>query len=118
MSDGLIDVIELEKVLQDVAKSGQPISYAALLGLFGFAFTRPKMRKLCNLVEEVDVIAREKGEPELSPLVVRQSDGLPGEGWFNERRFERMGKDRTSDETDRKTIVMEAQAFAFRHWSP
>jgi hypothetical protein len=30
----------------------------------------------------VDDEAEERGEPELAVLVVRQSDGLPGQGWW------------------------------------
>jgi hypothetical protein len=30
----------------------------------------------------VDEQAEERGEPELAVLVVRQSDGLPGQGWW------------------------------------
>ena len=45
-------------------------------------FTRPKMRALCKVLAYVDDEAEERGEPELAVLVVRQSDGLPGQGWW------------------------------------
>ena len=50
------------------------------------AFTRPKMRALCKVLSVVDEEAEARGEPELAVLVVRQSDGLPGQGWWIERR--------------------------------
>jgi hypothetical protein len=40
------------------------------------------MRQLCKVLSFVDDEAEERGEPELAVLVVRQSDGLPGQGWW------------------------------------
>ena len=40
------------------------------------------MRALCKVLGVVDDEAEERGEPELAVLVVRQSDGLPGQGWW------------------------------------
>jgi hypothetical protein len=40
------------------------------------------MRQLCRVLAYVDDEAEELGEPELAVLVVRQSDGLPGQGWW------------------------------------
>jgi hypothetical protein len=40
------------------------------------------MRQLCRVLSFVDDEAEERGEPELAVLVVRQSDGLPGQGWW------------------------------------
>ena len=40
------------------------------------------MRALCKVLAFVDDEAEERGEPELAVLVVRQSDGLPGQGWW------------------------------------
>jgi len=53
-----------------------------LLERLGFPFSRPRMRQLCVLLGEVDSIGSGLGEPELAVLVVRQSDGLPGQGWW------------------------------------
>ena len=53
-----------------------------MLGLLGHDFSRPKMRALCKVLAFVDDEAEELGEPELAVLVVRQSDGLPGQGWW------------------------------------
>jgi hypothetical protein len=50
--------------------------------MLGHQFTRPKMRALCKVLAFVDDEAEERGEPELAVLVVRQSDGLPGQGWW------------------------------------
>ena len=64
------------------AAAGESITYSALLELLGHGFSRPKMRALCKVLAAIDEEAAERGEPELAVLVVRQSDGLPGQGWW------------------------------------
>ena len=78
----LADPWEVRAILIASAKAGQAISYSEVLGLLGHDFTRPKMRALCRVLGFVDDKAEERGEPELAVLVVRQSDGLPGQGWW------------------------------------
>ena len=64
------------------AAAGTPITYSELLERLGYSFSRPRMRQLCVLLGEVDAIGAARGEPPLAVLVVRQSDGLPGQGWW------------------------------------
>jgi hypothetical protein len=78
----LADPQEVRAILIASAKAGEAISYSEVLGLLGHDFTRPKMRALCKVLSFVDDEAEEQGEPELAVLVVRQSDGLPGQGWW------------------------------------
>ena len=78
----LADPAEVRAILVASAKAGEPISYAEVLELLGHHFTRPKMRALCKVLGYIDDEAAECGEPELAVLVVRQSDGLPGQGWW------------------------------------
>ncbi|MFL6765522.1 MAG: ribose-phosphate pyrophosphokinase [Sphingomicrobium sp.] len=78
----LADPQEVRAILVASAQAGQAISYSEVLGLLGHDFTRPKMRQLCKVLSFVDDEAEEHGEPELAVLVVRQSDGLPGQGWW------------------------------------
>ena len=40
------------------------------------------MRPLCAMLGEIDREAEARGEPELAVLVVRASDGIPGQGWW------------------------------------
>ena len=80
----LADPVEVRAILIASAKSGEAISYSEVLALLGHDFTRPKMRALCKVLGVVDDEAAELGEPELAVLVVRQSDGLPGQGWWVE----------------------------------
>ena len=86
MSDAglLADPQEVRAVLVSAAKAGEPISYSEVLGFLGHHFSRPKMRQLCKVLAYVDDEAARLGEPELAVLVVRQSDGLPGQGWWVE----------------------------------
>jgi hypothetical protein len=78
----LADPAEIRAILVSSARAGQPISYSEVLELLGHRFTRPKMRALCKVLTYIDGEAVERGEPELAVLVVRQSDGLPGQGWW------------------------------------
>jgi hypothetical protein len=78
----LADPQEIRAILVASAKAGQWISYSEVLALLGHHFTRPKMRALCKMLTFVDDEAEGRGEPELAVLVVRQSDGLPGQGWW------------------------------------
>jgi hypothetical protein len=78
----LADPAEVRAHLVGSAAAGEPITYSELLNRLGHPFSRPKMRALCAVLGEVDDDAAARGEPELAVLVVRQSDGLPGQGWW------------------------------------
>jgi hypothetical protein len=78
----LADPREVRAILIASAQAGEAISYSEVLSLLGHHFSRPKMRALCKVLAYVDDEAEERGEPELAVLVVRQSEGLPGHGWW------------------------------------
>ena len=80
----LADPAEARAILIACAKAGEAITYSEMLAMLGHAFTRPKMRALCKVLSVVDRDAEACGEPELAVLVVRQSDALPGQGWWIE----------------------------------
>ena len=80
----LADPGEVRAILVAAAKAGEAISYSETLAMLGHPFSRPKMRQLCKVLAYVDEDAAARGEPELAVLVVRQSDGLPGQGWWIE----------------------------------
>ena len=69
----------------DAAREGRALGYSELLNLLGHRFTRPKMRAVCKTLDRIDAEAAAAGEPELAVLVVRESDGLPGQGWWTGR---------------------------------
>lgn len=78
------DPAEVHAILVAAARAGESITYAEVLALLGHAFSRPRMRALCKLLGAVDDAGEARGEPELAVLVVRQSDRLPGQGWWIE----------------------------------
>ena len=78
----LADPAEVRAILIASAQAGQSITYSEVLALLGHQFSRPKMRQLCKVLTFVDDETAEHGEPELAVLVVRQSDRLPGQGWW------------------------------------
>jgi hypothetical protein len=75
---------EVRAHLIAAAAAGHALSYSEVLEHLGYGFSRPKMRALCKTLGVVDQDAAARGEPELAVLVVRQSDGLPGQGWWIE----------------------------------
>jgi hypothetical protein len=104
-----------EEVLRAHARAGQSVTYAALLEALGFRFSRPKMRQLCRLLGDIDATARGRGEPELAVLVVRQSDGLPGQGWWTSGGAE--GYRGPWEGPRAKAHVAKLQKRAFAYWS-
>ena len=87
-----------------------------MLALLGHAFTRPKMRSLCKVLSVVDREGEERGEPELAVLVVRQSDGLPGQGWWIEGARVH-GYEGLWEGPQAAKLIREIQARAFEFWA-
>lgn len=112
MTEGLFDVGEVEALMRGAARSGVALSYSDALGALGFAFSRPKMRALCAVLDRVDERAVAFGEPELAVLVVRASDGLPGQGWWVGRR----DWDGLWQGPEAQRFVAEVQGRAFDYW--
>lgn len=98
------------------AKADMPLTYAGILELLGFSFSRPLVRHLCALLAELDRRAEAAGEPALAAYVVRQSDGLPGQGWW-------IGTAKAHDYAgpwegpEARAFVTERQQDAHRYWS-
>jgi hypothetical protein len=82
MAEPLADRDEVRAHLVAAAKAGVALTYGELLEHLGYRFTRPKMRALCAMLGDIDREAEARGEPEFAVLVVRQSDGIPGQGWW------------------------------------
>jgi hypothetical protein len=81
----LHDVARIKSMLEGCAREGRAISYSELLLNLGFRFTRPKMRQVCKTLDKIDQLNAEEGAPALAVLVVREGDGLPGQGWWTGR---------------------------------
>ena len=78
----IADVSRVHALLIAAARDARTVSYSDLLGALGHRFTRPKMRALCKTLEAIDTAGAAVGEPGLAVLVVRESDRLPGQGWW------------------------------------
>lgn len=78
----LFPIDELEALLILRAKAGRSISYGEVFQWFALPFQRFQVGQLCAALDAVDRLQRGRGRPELAVLVVRQSDGLPGQGWW------------------------------------
>jgi hypothetical protein len=106
---------EVRAHLIGAARAGTLITYAELLERLGFPFSRPRMRQLCVLLGEVDGIGEALGQPPLAVLVVRQSDGLPGQGWWvgAARAYDYAGP---WEGPQARSIVTRLQQDCFDYW--
>lgn len=113
----LADPAEVRKHLIAAAAAGEAITYADLLNALGHRFTRPKMRALCKVLAAVDDEAASRDEPELAVLVVRQSDGLPGQGWWVGGGAIVHGYEGLWTGPEATKLVRRLQRQAFDYWS-
>ncbi len=113
----IADVARVRGLLIAAARRGKPISYSELLDRLGHRFTRPKMRALCRTLDAIDVAGAAAGEPDLAVLVVRESDGLPGQGWWVDGRPRREGYEGTWTGPHATAFVRGLQERAFAHWA-
>ena len=111
-----MDALHVEALLQASARAGEPMTYAQVLNAIGLSFSRPKMRALCKLLEDVDSRARGRGEPELAVLVVRASDGLPGQGWWVGGRPRRDGYAGAREGPEATAYIARVQRETFDYW--
>lgn len=112
----LADPDEVRAHLIAAARAGTSITYSELLNQLGYAFSRPKMRALCSVLGAVDRDAAARGEPELAVLVVRQSDGLPGQGWWVAGGAETHGHKGSWEGPAARKLVTRLHQQAFDYW--
>ena len=112
----LADPDEVRAHLLASAAAGEAITYSELLALLGHGFSRPKMRALCKVLGVVDDEAAERGEPELAVLVVRQSDGIPGQGWFVAGGARSRGYEGPWEGPEATRFIRSVQAETFAYW--
>lgn len=98
------------------ARAGIALSYGDLLEQLGYSFSRPKMRQLCKILGVLDEEAADRGEPELAVLVVRASDGLPGQGWWVAGGGRRRGYEGLWEGPDARRFIESVQAETFGYW--
>jgi hypothetical protein len=112
----LADPEEVRAHLVAAAKAGVALSYGTILEQLGYRFTRPKMRALCATLGTVDGEAAARGEPELAVLVVRQSDGLPGQGWWIAGGARSRGYEGPWEGPEARRFIAAVQAETFAWW--
>lgn len=112
---GIADVSRVRTLLIAAAREGRAMTYSEILAALGHRFTRPKMRALCATLDRIDTDGATVGEPGLAVLVVRQSDGLPGQGWWigNAAKAAHTGE---WVGPDAAVFVRARQEEAFRYW--
>ncbi len=110
------DAAAVRSLLIAAAKAGEAISYSGLLADLGHRFTRPKMRAVCKTLDVIDRAARADGEPELAVLVVRESDGLPGQGWWVGDQPARHDYHGAWTGPEAAALVRRLQEAAFAYW--
>lgn len=113
----LHDVVQIHALLLARARVGEDISYARLLAALGLRFTRPRMRALCRTLGAVDRLCLERGEPNLAVLVVRESDRLPGQGWWVGSTAQTLGYDGPWQGSEATRFIRAQQQQLFDYWS-
>ncbi len=117
MVQALGDWEEVRAHLIGAARAGHALTYSELLERIGHNFSRPKMRALCVTLGVVDRDGAERGEPELAVLVVRQSDGLRGQGWWVDGRARDHGYEGPWEGPKAQALIERLQRVAFDYWS-
>lgn len=82
----MVDLDRLERVLIQAALEERPVTYGQVLAYFGWKVTQITVGALCRDLGRIDERRAGEGWPDLACLVVRKSDGLPGEGYFTSIR--------------------------------
>jgi hypothetical protein len=116
VNNPLSDPARVRALLVDAAREGRWVSYSELLGALGHRFTRPKMRALCKTLDAIDQAGAAAGEPELAVLVVRESDHLPGQGWWAGGHALLLVHEGDWTGTEAHALVRELQSQAFDYW--
>ena len=111
------DPAEVRAHLAAAAGAGHPLTYSELLAQLGHGFSRPKMRALCKTLATVDAEAEARGEPEMAVLVVRQSDRLPGQGWWVGGGASAHGYDGPWEGPEASAFIARVQRRTFDFWA-
>lgn len=114
-ASAIADVPRVRALLIAAAKERRAVSYSEALGALGLRFTRPKMRAYCRTLDKIDKDGRAAGEPNLAVLVVRESDRLPGQGWWTGAE-ERHGYKGEWTGPEAAKLVRSLQEQVFDYW--
>jgi hypothetical protein len=115
-ANAIPDVPRVRALLIAAARERRAMSYSEALGALGLRFSRPKMRAYCRTLDKIDEDGAAAGEPGLAVLVVRESDGLPGQGWWQGAR-EAHGYQGEWTGPEAARLVARLQADVFDYWA-
>jgi len=116
MVEPLADREEVRAYLVAAARAGVALTYGELLEHLGYRFSRPKMRALCAMLGDIDRDAEARGEPEFAVLVVRQSDGIPGQGWWVAGGARSRGYEGPWEGPEAARFIRDVQRETFAFW--
>lgn len=115
-ASAIADVPRVRAMLIAAARDRRALSYSEALGNLGLRFSRPKMRAFCRTLDKIDENGAAAGEPGLAVLVVRESDRLPGQGWWN-GVAEAHGYKGEWTGAEAARLVARLQGVAFEYWA-
>lgn len=111
-----IDPKLVRPLLIEAAQARKPLTYGETLARLGLDFNTNLVGQLGRALDRIDDEARAASEPPLAVLVVRQSDRLPGQGWWVSRA-EAAGYTGEWTGTEALAHVTAQQETAFDYWS-
>jgi len=114
-ANAIADVPRVRAMLIEAARERRAVSYSEALAGLGLRFSRPKMRAYCRTLDAIDAAGAAAGEPGLAVLVVRESDRLPGQGWWT-GAAKAYGYTGEWTGPDAARLVARLQAEAFDYW--
>lgn len=115
-ASAIADVPRVRAMLIAAAKERRAMSYSEALAGLGLRFSRPKMRAFCRTLDRIDEDGAAAGERGLAVLVVRESDRLPGQGWWNGAR-EAYGYEGDWTGPEAAKLVARLQGEVFAYWA-
>lgn len=77
-----IDPRLVREMLIEAARDGAAVTYKEVIERLGYDFNTNLVGQLGRVLDRIDDHARANGEPLPAVMVVRQSDRLPGQGWW------------------------------------
>ena len=83
----------------------------------GIASPGRRCGALCRTLDAIDAAGAAAGEPNLAVLVVREADGLPGQGWWTGGPLLREGYEGAWTGAQAAAFVRERQERAFARWA-
>jgi hypothetical protein len=110
-----LDPRQVREMLLEAARQSDRLTYKEVIERLGYEFNTNLVGQLGRVLDRIDDNARANGEPLLAVLVVRQSDQLPGQGWWV-TRAKAAGYEGEWTGPDALNHVEAQQQLAFDYW--